>query len=165
MLSLKAQTLMSRLLLTAALLLNAALAFAFAPDTYELPPWFRQSFLDIREDVKEAFTENKRVVLFFGQNGCPYCKKLMEVNLSDPIIARYMQERFDVIALNIVGAREVEWLDGKTRTEKELAEHLRVRATPTLLFLDEKGEIVQHVTGYDPPKAFLAILKNAAIQQ
>jgi thioredoxin-related protein len=148
--------------LAALLLLAVDFADAFAPSTYELPAWFKQSFLDIREDVKEASADNKRVVLFFGQNGCPYCKKLIEVNLSSQKIAAYMRERFDVIALNIVGARETEWLDGRTRTEKELAEHLRVRATPTLIFLDERGEIVERVTGYDPPEEFLRLLKRVA---
>jgi thioredoxin-related protein len=148
--------------LAALLLLAVDFADAFAPSTYELPAWFKQSFLDIREDVKEASADNKRVVLFFGQNGCPYCKKLIEVNLSNQKIAAHMREGFDVIALNIVGARETEWLDGRTRTEKELAEHLRVRATPTLIFLDERGEIVERVTGYDPPEEFLRLLKRVA---
>ena len=153
---------MKHFFLAALLLLAVDFADAFAPSTYELPAWFKQSFLDIREDVKEASADNKRVVLFFGQNGCPYCKKLIEVNLSNQKIAAHMREGFDVIALNIVGARETEWLDGRTRTEKELAEHLRVRATPTLIFLDERGEIVERVTGYDPPEEFLRLLKRVA---
>ncbi|MGH8773149.1 MAG: thioredoxin family protein, partial [Burkholderiales bacterium] len=64
--------------------------------------------------------------------------------------------------LNIFGGREVFWVDGKTRPEKELATHLKVRATPTLIFLDKRGKIVQRLIGYDPPEEFLALLKNAA---
>jgi thioredoxin-related protein len=153
---------MKKYLVGVALLLNAQFAAAFAPSTYDLPSWFKQSFLEISEDVEEAQRDTKRVILFFGQNGCPYCKKLVESNWSDSAIADYTRSNFDVIALNILGAREVKWIDGKVRTEKELAEHLQVRATPTLIFLDEKGGIVERATGYDPPTDFLALLKKAA---
>ncbi|HET6756086.1 MAG TPA: thioredoxin family protein [Burkholderiales bacterium] len=146
----------------AALALQLGLALAFAPSSYELPAWFKQSFLLIAEDIEEATAKDKRIILFFGQNGCPYCKKLVEVNFSDDEIVAYTRKHFEVIALNIFGAREVLWVDGKTRPEKELATHLKVRATPTLIFLDEKGNIVERLTGYDPPEEFLRLLKRVA---
>jgi thioredoxin-related protein len=152
----------SRFLLAAVLALNLSVALAFAPSTYELPPWFKQSFLLIEEDVREAAADNKRVILFFGQDGCPYCKKLIEVNFNDNDIVAYTRKHFETVALNILGAREVLWMDGKARSEKELAAHLRVRATPTLIFLDEQGRMMQRLTGYDPPAEFLAALRGAA---
>jgi hypothetical protein len=43
------------------------------PGYHEQPAWFKQSFLDIREDVQEAASNDKRVLLYFYQDGCPYC--------------------------------------------------------------------------------------------
>jgi len=43
------------------------------PGYHPPPPWFKQSFLDIREDVDEAATAGKRLLLYFYQDGCPYC--------------------------------------------------------------------------------------------
>jgi thioredoxin-related protein len=41
----------------------------------EVPAWFKETFLDIREDVREAAAEGKRLLLYFGQDGCPYWKR------------------------------------------------------------------------------------------
>jgi len=38
------------------------------------PAWFKESFLDIAEDISEAADSDKHVMLFMHLNGCPYCK-------------------------------------------------------------------------------------------
>ena len=131
---------------------------AAAPAEIEVPAWFKVSFLDLRDDLKEATAGRKRLVLYFGQNGCPYCKRLMEVNFTQPEIVAKTRRHFDMVEINIFGSREVSWLDGKTRSEKELAALLKVQFTPTLLFLDERGEIALRVNGYYPPPRFNAAL-------
>ena len=50
-------------------------------------------------------------------------------------------------------------------TEKQLAEKLKVWFTPTILLIDEKGEIVMRINGYYPPHQFLAALKYAGEKQ
>jgi thioredoxin-related protein len=145
--------------------LGAAIAFAAAaPQEIEVPAWFKHSFLDLREDIREAAAVNKRVMIYFGQNGCPYCKKLMDVNFSDKAIADKTRRGFDAIEINIYGSREVTWLDGKPRSEKDFAALLKVQFTPTILFLDEKGSVVLRVNGYFPPREFHAALDYAALR-
>jgi len=131
---------------------------AGAPQEIEVPAWFKNSFLDLRDDIKEAAAANKRVMIYFGQNGCPYCKRLMEVNFRQPDIVDKTRRHFDAIEINIFGSREVTWLDGKTRTEKDFTALLKVQFTPTLLFLDEKGDIALRVNGYYAPRRFMAAL-------
>ena len=55
------------------------------PGYHEKPDWFKSSFLDIREDVAEATDANKRVILYFYQDGCPYCAKLLNDNFGNRI--------------------------------------------------------------------------------
>lgn len=124
----------------------------------EYPAWFKNSFLDLREDVAEAARAKRRVLLLFTQNNCPYCNLLIERNLSQRDIVQTLQSRFDVIHLDLWGDREVTGLDGKTATEKEFAAALKVQFTPTLLFLDESGQTVLHLNGYTPPGRFKAAL-------
>ena len=50
------------------------------PGYHEKPAWFKESFLNLREDVEEAKENNKRVLLYFYQDGCPYCAKLLQDN-------------------------------------------------------------------------------------
>jgi thioredoxin-related protein len=129
-----------------------------APQEIEVPAWFKNSFLDLRDDIREATAANRRVMIYFGQNGCPYCKRLMEVNFKQQDIVGKMRKHFDAIEINIFGNRNLTWIDGKTRSEKDYAALLKVQFTPTLLFLDEKGAIVLRVNGYFPPDRFMAAL-------
>jgi len=124
----------------------------------EIPGWFKESFLDFPEEAREAAVQNKRLLLYFGQDGCPYCKELMQVNFGRKDITEKTRRHFDAIALNIWGDREVAWFDGKSRTEKDLAALLKVQFTPTVLLLDEKGEVVLRMNGYYPPPKFDAAL-------
>lgn len=131
------------------------------PGYEEHPAWFKQSFLDLRDDVNEAARHGRRVLLYFYQDGCPYCKKLLQDNLGQRPIADKTRVYFDVIALNIWGDREVTDLAGKTVTEKDFARHMRVMFTPTLLALDEKGGQVLRINGYYAPHQFSAALDFA----
>ena len=156
------------------LLAIACLAFVAAtgaraqepsPYAIDIPSWFAESFLDFRDDVADAAKEGRRLMVYFGQDGCPYCRQLMVTNFSQRAIVDKMHRRFVAIALNIWGDRETTWIDGQTRTEKELARHLDVQFTPTLLFLDEKGAVVARLNGYWPPHRFEAALDYVAAKE
>jgi thioredoxin-related protein len=70
----------------------------------------------------------------------------------------WIQERFDVIALNTRGDREVA-LDAETSLgEKALAEKLNVTYTPTVIFLNPDNEIVARVNGYRNVTEFKQVL-------
>jgi thioredoxin-related protein len=97
-------------------------------------------------------------MVYFGQDGCPYCRELMRVNFSQKDIVDKTRRHFDAIALNIWGNREVTWIDRRVRSEKRFAAFLKVQFTPTLLFLDEKGKVVLRLNGYYPPHKFSAAL-------
>lgn len=144
------------------LLALAVLAFAGPAFPQEHPDWFAQSLLVLPEEVADAAKEGKRVVLYFEQDGCPYCKRMVEVTFRDAGVAGRMKERFVPIALNIWGDREVTAPDGRVTTEKKLAAAFKVQFTPTLVFFDEKGGVALRVNGYYPPQRFLAALDAAA---
>ncbi len=122
------------------------------------PDWFKQSFLDIREDISEATGQGRRVLLYFYQDGCPYCKKLLETNFALRDISDKTRKAMDVIAINIWGDREVTDLAGNSVSEKQFAADLKVMFTPTLLFLDEQGKVVVRLNGYYPPHKFAAVV-------
>ena len=120
----------------------------------EHPDWFKESFLDIAEDVDEATADGKHVILFMHLNGCPYCYKMIEENFKNAPYRDFIQENFDVIAINIKGDREIAF-DEETRvTEKELAKLLKVRATPTVIFLNSENKPVARLNGYRSIPAF-----------
>lgn len=131
----------------------------------EYPGWFKDSFLDLREDVAEAARNKKRVLLLFTQDNCPYCNLLVERNLAQREIEASLRERYDVIAFNMWGDRPVTGMDGITLREKHFASSFAVQFTPTLLFLDEVGKVALRLNGYVPPERFKAALAWAATAQ
>ncbi len=118
------------------------------------PDWFKDSFLDLREDVAEASEAGRRVMLFFHQDGCPYCNLMVERNLSQQAIEQQMRNQLDVIEVNMWGDRSVVDMAGNELTEKNFAAALRVQFTPTLLFLNETGDVILRLNGYTPPVTF-----------
>ena len=128
----------------------------------EYPAWFKDSFLNLRDDIAEAKANNKRVMLFFTQDNCPYCNALVERNLAQKEIEQRMRERFEVIAINMWGDREVIGLDGVRHTEKSFATAHKVQFTPTLLFFDEAGQMILRLNGYLPPPRFKTALEYVA---
>ena len=136
-----------------------------SPHAIDIPSWFQETFLDLPEDIREAARSGKRVMVYFGQDGCPYCRELMRTNFSDRRIADKTRRHFVPIALNIRGDREVRGPDGRLHTEKTFAALLRVQFTPTLVFFDEKGNIVLRLNGYYPPHKFRAALDYVATRQ
>jgi len=131
---------------------------ATAPQEVPAPSWFKPSFLDFRDDVREAATAKKHLMIYVSLNGCPWCKRLVEVNFRDKTIVERMQKNFEAIEINILGSSETVWLDGARATEKELATRLKIRTAPTLMFLDERGAVVLQLNGYYEPQRFLLAL-------
>ena len=132
------------------------------PGYHDKPSWFKESFLDLREDVQEATDNKKRVLLYFYQDGCPYCAKLLQDNLGQKKLADKTRKNFDVIAINMWGDKEVTDLKGQLTTEKKFTEQMRVMYTPTLVFLTEKGKVALRVNGYYAPNKYETALDYAS---
>ncbi len=131
----------------------------------EIPGWFKGSFLDLKEDIDEAGAQGKRLMMYFHQNGCPYCALLINTNFSQKATVEYIDQHFDAIDINLWGDRDVTDLAGNTVSEKKFASNLKVWFTPTLLFFNEQGEVVLRINGYYPPHQFLAALRYVAEKQ
>lgn len=153
-------------------LFSAPLSFASEPTKkqgdfkgvkqVDMPAWFKPSFLNIQDDIDEATESGKRVMVYFHQNGCPYCAKLVNDNFTDKRIVDYMAKHFDAVDINMWGDREVVALKGKALNEKSYSASRKVWFTPTILFFDEKGKVALRINGYYPKDKFLVALRYVA---
>ncbi len=137
------------------------------------PDWFSETFLNLKDDLLEAKKANKLgIIIYFGQTDCAYCEALLDINFGkEKDIVKYTQERFNVIAIDIWGSREVIDFDGKTYTEREFAERHNVHFTPTLFFYLENDPATPNSTteslrlnGFYPPYEFRGALRYIAYQ-
>lgn len=127
------------------------------------PDWFKDSFLDLQDDLEEAVTSGKKgIIVYFGQRRCAYCRQLMEVNFKLPDIVKYTTSNFDVIAIDIWSPEEVTDPQGITMSQREYAVKMGTNFTPSLIFYDGDGKIALRLRGYYAPYQFRAALEYVA---
>ena len=108
-----------------------------AADGMYAQKWLYKSSLNLRADLAATERDGKRLVIFWEQKECPYCKPVYELNLRIPRMVDKIKNNFNVIKLDILGERKVTDLDGTVLAEKELALKYQIRYTQTLQFLPE----------------------------
>ncbi len=135
-------------------------AFSAVEDNadFKAPDWFKQSFLDLQEDLDDANDSGKNIMLYFHQDGCPYCKKLLQDNFSRTDIVNRMKQDYEVLEINMWGDKAVTDVAGDEYSEKEFAKKMQVMFTPTLLILDKNGLSKFRINGYYSPDKFMAVL-------
>lgn len=132
--------------------------------------WFLESFLELGDDLESAAAEGRGLMLLFEQAGCPYCRELHRVNFARPEIVGYIAAHFDVIQLDLWGAREVLDFDGEALEERRLAAKWGVNFTPTTVLCpaenagaaDLAGAEAFRLPGYLKPFHYLSSLEYVA---
>jgi len=132
-------------------------------------PWFLNSFLDLAQDLAETAAAGKRLAIFWEQRGDPYCRDMHLVNLAEPGINRYVRDNFNILQLNLWGARAVTDFDGQVLAERDLATKWAIVFTPTILFLPESvaavagraggDAVVARLPGYFQPFHFIGMFR------
>ena len=104
------------------------------------------SFRDLtfKEAMKVAKVEKKLIFLDCYTSWCGPCKMLAKKIFPDPTVGEFFNEKF--VSLQM----DMEKAEGP-----ELGKKYKVGAYPTLLFIDEKGELKHSVCGYMSAEALL----------
>jgi thioredoxin-related protein len=139
-------------------------------DGYYREDWFIDSFLELADDRRNAAAAGRQLAVVWEQRGCPYCRDMHLTAFADPTVETYVRSHFDVLALNLHGARLVTDFDGDKLGERQLAARYAIRGTPTIQFFPDRGDLagrpplereVHRIHGYLPPKPFLAMFAFA----
>lgn len=152
---------------------GSALAEAILTDDgLHRQPWFIDSLLELPDDLAAAAASKKRFAILWELRGCPYCKKMHEVNFGKPEIEKFIKDHFDILQLNFIGLREVTDFDGQKLSEKRLAAKYGIRGTPTFQFFPDNPAVligkkpwdreVARLQGYVEPAPFLDTFRYVA---
>lgn len=142
-------------------------AATIGDDGLHKQPWMLDTFLEMGDDLEIAAAEGRHLLVLYEQAGCPYCRELHEVNFARSEITDYITRHFDVIQLDLWGAREVLDFDGELLEERKLAQKWGVSFTPTTLVFDkdnagaataEAAEVFR-LPGYLKPFHYLSSLE------
>lgn len=111
--------------------------------------WFLDSFLELPDDLEEAGAGGKRFAIMWELDGCPYCRETHLVNFAIPAVTDYIRDNFEILQLDVKGAREVVNFDGAAMSERDLAKISQVRFTPTIQFFPETIDEIDGKAGRD----------------
>ena len=102
---------------------------------------------DLEYAFKEAKDHNRNVMIIFDGAACIYCEYLKEGTLTDPSVQKEINEN------NIL-------LITESSASPELFQQLDVYGTPTTVILDQDGNELGRIDGYEPPEEYLRDLKE-----
>ncbi|GGX60550.1 hypothetical protein GCM10007385_32270 [Tateyamaria omphalii] len=125
-------------LLTAFWLVLPATAAELGDDGLHKTPWMRDTFKDLTEDLEEANSEGKRLMIMVEQRGCIYCTKMHEEVFVIPEIEQFIQDNFFVVQINMFGDIEVTDFDGTALPEKDMVKRWGALFTPSIYFFPEE---------------------------
>jgi len=158
-------------LLSSSVLLFALLAFATGSALQardfddsqimhiEYPGWFKDSLLDLQEDIEEARGEGKLgLMVLFTTEGCSYCEMFIRRSLGDRRLASLVQTHFNALGLEIFNDAEMLDPRGTPFRVKEFAKREGAGFSPTLLFYGEDGRLLYRGVGYHSPERFRMVL-------
>ena len=131
-------------ILAATLALPLWAAPPLGDDGLHKPEWLRETFNDLGEDLEEALSEGRTLMVIVEQKGCSYCKRMHEQVFVRPEIEQLIEDEYFVVQLDLRGDIEVTDFDGTTMPSKEMMDFWGLRFTPTMmLFPDPLEEPVE----------------------
>ena len=136
--------LLNTVLLAAALLTAPAWAETRDVETH----FFQPKLGDFQAELDTVKKEGKKgIFLFFEMDECPWCARMKASILNQSAVQDYYRQHFLVYPVDVKGDVSMVDFAGKSTTEKAFALENRVRATPTMLFVDSSGKILTRFTG------------------
>lgn len=104
---------------------------------------------NLKSALKAAQEQNKIVFVDVYASWCGPCKMLDRQTFSNKKVGEYFNNKFISVKIN-----------GETSEGREIMSEYQLRSYPTLLFLDEKGNVISKNTGFHSAKELLELGKN-----
>lgn len=117
---------------------------------------------DLRSAAAQAETACIPLLLEFAADYCDYCVLLEEEVLKPMLLDRDYDQRVLVRKLSIDQAARLRDFDGHRVTAARLAERYRISVTPTLIFVDRRGqELTERMVGVTTLEFYAGYLDRA----
>ncbi|GBE11816.1 disulfide bond reductase DsbH precursor [bacterium BMS3Bbin14] len=111
--------------------------------------FFNMSFGNLQEELATARQDGKLgLFIMFGNDDCPWCKKMKSKVFSQPKVQKYYRKYFRILEVDTEGDTPITDFSGHEMSAKNFAfKEFRVRATPVFIFFDLHGKPVMRYTG------------------
>jgi thioredoxin-related protein len=121
--------------------------------------FFNLNMGDLKAEAAEAKSDGKKAVLvMFEQEGCPGCRHMRTQVLNRKEVQDYYRAHFANISLDIWSSVPIRDFANKEQTEKQYAQGIRIKGTPTFVFYDLAGNEITRIFGViETPEEFLLL--------
>lgn len=142
------------------LLLFAFLPFAaYAAELRDAQSFFHLNMGDLKAEAAEAKAEGKKAILvMFEQEGCPGCRHMRTQVLNRKDVQDYYRANFANLSFDIWSSVPIRDFASREQTEKQYAQAIKIKGTPTFVFYDLAGHEISRVFGVvETPEEFLLL--------
>ncbi|MFK5981996.1 MAG: thioredoxin fold domain-containing protein [Flavobacteriaceae bacterium] len=131
-------------------------------------------WMSMNEALEAQKEAPKKIFMDVYTDWCGPCKLLDKKTFHDSDVAKFVNENYYAVKFNAEGTEEITYQDftytnpnyqegRKGRNSQHLLAHaLKVTGYPTIVFFNEKGELIQPVVGYKTPEQLEIFLKMIA---
>ena len=124
-------------------------------------------WINIEDALARVKKEPKKIIVDVYTEWCGWCKKMDNITFKDPTISKYINENYYAVKLDAESKDPIS-IDGKvydyiSRDSEDIMSWLECylvvkMSYPSLVFIDEKGKIIQSIPGYQTPESLHKIL-------
>lgn len=130
------------------------------------------NWVTLEEAVELQKKNPKKIMIDMYTNWCGPCKMLDRNTFHNKDVASYVNENYYSVKFNAEGNETLTFKDktysnpnydpakaNKRNSAHQLARYFQIRAYPTIVFLDEKAELISPIRGYKTPQQLELYLK------
>ncbi|KJD31401.1 thioredoxin [Tamlana nanhaiensis] len=133
-------------------------------------------WVTLNEALELQKTTPKKIMMDVYTNWCGPCKMLDKNTFQNEDVANYVNEHYYAVKFNGEGNDAVSYKDNnfanpnynpgnanRRNSPHDFARYLQISAYPTVVFFDEKGDVITPLRGYQTPtqlELYLKMFKN-----
>jgi thioredoxin-related protein len=145
-----------------ALLFSLAWAYGYEEEEPDLPIVSIPEVSSFAAESKLADSQDRIIMLLVSQVHCPYCVLIKKEIIHPMIRGGDHADKLLIRELFIDRGGKIEGFDGKFINSMEFAKQHGASFTPTLLFLDSKGnELTERMIGINTPEMYFYYVDQA----
>ena len=116
---------------------------------------------DLRAEARAAASSGVPLVIFFSEQGCPYCARVRRDHLAPLADDPAWRARFALVEVDIRSPARLIDFSGERSTHAAFAAHSAIRWVPTLVFVGADGKaLADPLIGLTVPDLYQAQLER-----